>query len=204
MASILFVAAIFLLLAVSAGLVIGITFAPCYATLCTEDYFPLETRLHLTTFYGLLAVTSLFLWLRSSTHFVRTLSRTRLSPHLPILGKCITVGGLAMAVWLIGATGATAAFWTPAQLDFWGKRTDPLNWDSAKIRLTITGVSGHFADILLGLLVIPVSRNSLLGQAFGIHQSTLLSAHKIVAYLFTAATLAHGVAYAVSRLVMPL
>ncbi|KAM5343832.1 hypothetical protein ACJ41O_012369 [Fusarium nematophilum] len=159
---------------------------------------PLETRLHLATFYALLAVASVMLWLRASSGAVRSLSGTYISPELPILGKRITVGGLAISVWIVGVTLATAGYWIPAQLSFWGSRTAPLSWDSAKIRLTVTGVLGHYADILLGLLVIPVSRNSLMGQVFGLHRGILLSAHKFIAYLFLGATLAHGVAYAVS------
>lgn len=191
-------AAIFILLAVSAGLVIGLTFAPCYATLCPEDYFPLETRLHLTTFYGLLAISACVLLARASSESVRSLSGTHVSPKLPILGKRITLGGLALSVWIVVATLATTGFWLPAQLDFWAERTDPLDWTSAKIRLTVTSVTGHYADILLGLLIVPVSRNSLVGRVFELHHSTLLYAHKLVAYLFLVATMAHGGAYAVS------
>lgn len=189
---------VFLLLIISAGLVIGLTYVPCYATLCSEDYFPLETRLHLATFYSLLASISCMLLFRAFNQSIRLFSGTCLTPELPIIGKRLTVGGLTISVWIVVVTLATAGFWVPAQLDFWGSRTDPLNWDTAKIRLTVTGVTGHYADILLGLLIIPVSRNSLMGRAFGLHQGVLLFAHKLVAYLFLAATLAHGVAYGVS------
>ncbi|KAH7009741.1 ferric reductase like transmembrane component-domain-containing protein [Ilyonectria destructans] len=189
-------AAIFLFLAVSGGLVFGLTYLPCYATLCPEDYFPLETRLHLGAFYGLLAMTTCMLLLRASSESVRSLSGLHISPKLPIFGKRITFGGLTISISIILATLATAGFWLPAQLDFWGERTDPLDWTYAKITLTITGVTGHYADILLGLLIIPVSRNSLMGRVFELHHSTLLYAHKLVAYLFLLAGLAHGGAYA--------
>ncbi|VUC32436.1 unnamed protein product [Clonostachys rosea] len=187
--------AVFVLLIASASLAIGLTYLPCYATICSEDYFPFETRLHIATFYGLLVAGSCLLLLRASTQFGRSLARSNLSPPLPILRKRITVGGLIVTLLVVAVPLATTSFWLPRQLEFWGARTDPLEWDTAKIRLTVTGTTGHYADILLGLLLIPVSRNSLVGASFGVHQSTLLSAHKLIAYLFLAATLAHGVAY---------
>ncbi|KAF5651377.1 ferric reductase [Fusarium tjaetaba] len=88
-------------------------------------------------------------------------------------------------------------YWFPTHWDFWGRRLNGLSWVSAKIQLTITGVTGHYADGLLGLLIIPVSRNSLVGQAFSVHRGTLLFAHRIIAYLFSIAVAAHGITYIV-------
>jgi len=89
-------------------------------------------------------------------------------------------------------------YWFPTHWDFWGLRTDHLSWLSAKIQLTITGVTGHYADVLLGLLIIPVSRDSLVGQAFSVHHGTLILAHRLISYLFSIAVAAHGITYIVS------
>ncbi|KXH67506.1 hypothetical protein CSAL01_00813 [Colletotrichum salicis] len=177
----------------SAG-TIALTFAPCYATFCSEDYFEFETRLHLLVYFGLVAGFGCLLLLRSYTTWAHTLSSYHLL-HMPLGGKRVTVGGLLACVWILVVVASTTLFWLPAQRDFWGFRADPLGWASAKLKLTITGVTGHYADILLGLLVIPISRNSLLGRGFSLHHSTLLYAHKIVAYLFSASATAHGVTY---------
>ncbi|KAG5782718.1 hypothetical protein H9Q73_003653 [Fusarium xylarioides] len=88
-------------------------------------------------------------------------------------------------------------YWFPTHWDFWGRRLDGLSWVSAKIQLTITGVTGHYADVLLGLLIIPVSRDSLVGQAFSVHRGTLLFAHRLIAYLFSIGVAAHGITYIV-------
>ncbi|KAK1625532.1 hypothetical protein BDP81DRAFT_464023 [Colletotrichum phormii] len=165
---------LFLTFVISSAGTIALTFAPCYATFCSEDYFEFETRLHLLVYFGLVAGFGCFLLLRSYTTWAHTLSSYHLL-RMPLGGKRITVGGLLAY--------------------FWGFRADPLGWASAKLKLTITGVTGHYADILLGLLVIPVSRKSLLGRGFSLHHSTLLYAHKIVAYLFSASATAHGVTY---------
>ncbi|OBR08367.1 Ferric reductase [Colletotrichum higginsianum IMI 349063] len=186
---------LFLTFAVSAAAVIVLTFVPCYATICSEDYFDFETRLHLIIYYGLLAVLGIALLLRKYFPRVRTISGHHLLPGGPLVSKSVTVGGLLASVWIVGVTASTTVFWLPAQWDFWGQRADPLGWMSAKIQLTITGVTGHYADILLGLLIIPVSRNSLIGKGLSLHQSTLLFMHKMVAYLYSAAATAHGITY---------
>ncbi|PSN61796.1 hypothetical protein BS50DRAFT_503626 [Corynespora cassiicola Philippines] len=175
---------------------VGLTYAPCYATLCTEDFLPRETKIHLGTFYVMLALFAIGLLLRSSFDSCNALCSRGTPFKIPIIQKRITCGGFLASVWIVSATLGTTGIWLPSLLDYWGRRTDPLDWTSAKIQLTITGVTGHYADFLMGILVIPVSRNSLVGRAFGVHQSTLFFVHKIVSYLFLAAVLAHGIGYA--------
>ncbi|KAM0437855.1 hypothetical protein ACHAPT_002220 [Fusarium lateritium] len=187
--------AVFLIPVVLGAFTIGLTYAPCYATVCPEDYLAEETKYHLAIFYVMLLVLSFALYLRSSFHSMFVLSGHRSSAEVPLLRKYVTLGGIATTIFITAVTLATTALWLPAHRRYWGERTDPLDWDSAKIRLTVTGVAGHYADILLGLLVIPVSRNNLVGRAFRLHQSTLLFAHKVVGYLFLLVVLAHGVAY---------
>lgn len=53
--------------------------------------------------------------------------------------------------------------------------------------------------MLLGLVIIPVSRNSILGRVFKVHQSTLLYTHKLFAYLLFVGVVAHFIAYMVSK-----
>ncbi|KAG4283258.1 hypothetical protein FPRO06_09931 [Fusarium proliferatum] len=191
------IATLSLILGSSAAASIVLTFFPCYATLCSEEYFPFETRVHLITYYGFLILTTFFFVLRQYSQTARSLSGFHLFHQLPLLGKRITLGGLLFFVWILAVVGAPTALWLPAQDQFWGLRADPLNWSSAKLLLTITGVTGHYAGILLGLLIIPVSRNSLVGHAFSIHQSSLLFAHKMISYLFAVGATAHGVSYIV-------
>ncbi|RSL53161.1 hypothetical protein CEP54_010557 [Fusarium duplospermum] len=192
--------AVFLVPVMLGAATIGLTYAPCYATVCPEDYLAEETKYHLAIFYGMLMVLSFALYLRSSSRSLLALSSHRSPAELPLLRKYVTVGGIATTIFIIAGTLATTALWWPALWKYWGERTDPLGWDSAKIRLTVTGVTGHYADILLGLLIIPVSRNNLVGRAFKLHQSTLLFAHKVVGYLFLLVVIAHGVAYAMYAL----
>lgn len=143
-------------------------------------------------------IVAIGLLLQSYFEFCEALCSRGTPFKIPLIQKRITLGGFLASAWIVGTTLATTGIWLPSLLDYWGRRTNPLAWTSAKIQLTVTGVTGHYADFLMGVLVIPVSRNSLGGRAFGVHQSTLLFAHKLVSYLFLAAVLAHGVSYAVS------
>lgn len=192
------ITALTIIVVASAALALVLTWLPCYATICSEDYFTFETRLHIAIFYGFLAITGLVFIVRAYSPRLRSLTGSHLLHELPIIGRRLTLGGLITFVSILALVGGPTVFWLPAQEKFWGKRADPLDWVSAKIQLTITGVSGHYADILLGLLLIPVSRNSLVGHAFHLHQSTLLLAHKLVSYLFSISVAVHGITYIVS------
>ncbi|CVL09336.1 uncharacterized protein FMAN_15500 [Fusarium mangiferae] len=141
----------------------------CYATVCPEDYFSYETRLHVIIYYGFLSLTLCLFALRSYSPAVRSFTNLQPLAEVPLVGNRFTLGGTLMCIWILVMTIGPTVYWFPTQWDFWGVRIDRLNWVSAKMQLTITGVTGHYADVLLGLLIIPVSRNSLVGQAFFVY-----------------------------------
>ena len=190
---------VLLLLIVCAGFTLGLTYAPCFASLCSEEFFPIPTRYHVAGYFSLLASVGCVLLLRAYSPTCLCISNYYLTKRrVPILDKRISVGGLALSLWLVGITVASTGFWIDPESSFWELRTRPLHWMDAKIRLTVTGVLGHHADIFLGLVLIPVSRNSVLGRVFELHQSTLLFAHKLIAYGLVVVVLAHGAATYVS------
>jgi ferric-chelate reductase len=189
-----------LLLILSTALAIGLTYVPCYSSLCSEDFFPYETRLHLAFYYALLASIGAALLLRAHSPTARRWSRTHLTGTrpLPVLGSRVSAGGFLLGLWAIGLTIATTGFWYGPAHDFWAARADPLDWAAAKIRLLVTTITGHHVDVVLGLMLIPVGRNSLVGRAFELHQSTLLLAHKLLSYATIFVALIHGAVYYVS------
>ena len=190
-----------LILVITFGFTIGLTYAPCYASLCSEEFFALETRLHIVTYYGLVASIGFALCLRAYSPWWYTLSATNLTKRpVPVFDRRFTVGGLVLTIWVLGITLATTAFWFPVEFNHWTALTDPLRqWSKARVPLVVTGLIGHHLDIILGLLLIPVGRNSILGRVFSVHQSTLLYAHKLLAYLLLIGTVAHGIAYYVGH-----
>jgi len=186
-------------LVVCGGFTISLTYAPCYASLCSEEFFPRDTRIHIGTYYLLLASITFALLLRAYSPTCRSLSNYSLTKReVPVFGKRISVGGLAFSVWILTVILVTTIFWIDPLVNFWTAKTAPYGWDDAKVSLVVTGIIGHHADIPLGLLLIPVGRNSILGRAFALHQHTLLYAHKLIAYLTLVAIVAHGIAYYVS------
>ncbi|KAI1340443.1 hypothetical protein F5Y15DRAFT_39706 [Xylariaceae sp. FL0016] len=186
-----------LLVSITAALTIGLTYLPCYSSFCSEDYYAYSTRLHIAFFHALLASTGSFLLLRNTFPSLHRLSTTHLTPLIPIVNLRVSLGAALLGIWTVGLTLATTGFWYEPLHSYWARRATSANlhWPAAVVRLTVTGIIGHHADIPLGLLLIPVGRDSLLGRAFALHQHTLLLAHKLFAYITVIAALAHGAAY---------
>ncbi|KAK0941801.1 hypothetical protein LTR29_006693 [Friedmanniomyces endolithicus] len=185
------------LLLASAGLILGLTFAPCHSSLCVELLNPYQTRIHIAVFYSLLASLTLALTARVYLPALRRLSGTYISDRpLPIVGKRLTVGGVVLVLWIAAATFASIAYWLPAQYTYWYARGALVDWTpKALSRVAWTGITGHWCDVWVGLVILPVGRNSIIGRASGVHTSVLLFAHKVLAYTFFVGALVHGVTY---------
>ncbi len=113
-----------LILIICFGFTIGLTYAPCYASLFSEDHFPFETRLHIVSYCGLVASVGFVLCLRAYSPWWHALSTSNLTKRpVPLFDRRFTVGGFVLAVWILGITLATTGFWLPTELDFWAQRT---------------------------------------------------------------------------------
>ena len=188
-----------LLLLSCAGLSVGLTFAPCYSSLCVEQYFPYQTRIHIALYYSLLAGICLFLATRVLFRPFRNLSEWHLSNKIvPFSGRRLSLGGLLLFVWVAGLTFGCIGYWYPAENAYWTARGALVDWTEYMYRVIWTGVTGHWCDIWIGLVVMPVGRNSILGRVFHLHTSTLLFAHKLLAYGLCVGALIHGLLYYVS------
>lgn len=98
-------------LVIPTALTLGLTYAPCYASLCSESYLPYETRIHIITFYSILASTGCLLFSRAISARARRASEFYLvQDEVPILRKRISLGGAAISVWLVGLVLATTGF----------------------------------------------------------------------------------------------
>lgn len=180
----------------SAGFTVGLTFLPCYSAMCVEEFFPYPARIHIAFFYSLLSSTAALLALRILFPSFRRLSRTYITPKpLPLIDKRLSLGGAFLIVWIVGLTHATLGYWQDDESNFWTSRGARVNWIPPMAHIAWTGVSGHWCDITLGLLIIPVSRNSLIGRVFSLHVSTLLFAHKLLAYALLGYVVIHGGLY---------
>ena len=165
------------LLIVCSGFTVGLTFAPCYSSICVEQFFPSQTRIHIAVFYGGIGIAAIYFAGWSKSTIIRSFSDFYLfAKPLPLIGIRLSVGGTLLSAWILAFTLATTAFWLPAEHAFWY-------------------ATGHWCDTLIGLVFLPVGRNSLISNAFGIQSSTLLVAHKLLAYSLCAFGLIHGLLY---------
>jgi len=111
------------------GLTLGLTWAPRYASLCSEDFYAYDTHLHVISFYALLASTGCALLLRAYGPVCYSISKYYLTRRqVPVLRTRFSVSGQAFALWSIGITLATTGFWIGPLLDFWALRTTLLRW----------------------------------------------------------------------------
>ncbi|KAJ3318463.1 hypothetical protein HDU76_000818 [Blyttiomyces sp. JEL0837] len=67
--------------------------------------------------------------------------------------------------------------------------------DPGVVWFSISGASGHWCDILLGLTLIPVSSNSFIVRHLHLSSDVALKFHKIAAYSVSIATIVHGVIF---------
>jgi ferric-chelate reductase len=92
-----------LLVVVTAGFTLGLTYATCYASLCSEEFFPVEVRLHIASYYALIASIGFALVLRAYTTCCRNLSAIYLTQKpLPVFDKRLSLGGAALIIWILG------------------------------------------------------------------------------------------------------
>lgn len=184
------------LLITCAGFSIGLTFAPCHSSICVEHWFPSQTRIHIAVFYGSIGILAICLVARSESQTIRLISDRYISDKpIPLLGAWISISGLLTSVWVIAFTLASTAYWFPPEHAFWLARGSAAGWTQYMFRVTWAGVTGHWCDVWFGLVFLPVGRDSVLSDAFGVQSSTLLFAHKILAYTLCAFGLIHGLLY---------
>jgi len=186
-------------LMVCSGFTIGLTFAPCYSTLCVERWFPSQARIHVAVFYGSISIVAIYLAAWSRSRAVKSISdRYLFDKPLPLVGLRLSLGGILLSAWILAFTLVTTAYWFPAERAFWHFKGIEADWTQYMFRVTWSGVTGHWCDIMFGLVFLPVGRDSLISNAFGVQPSALLLAHKLLAYSFCAFGLIHGLLYYVS------
>lgn len=143
-----------MIIALGFGISFLMTYFDCYAQDCVEDFLPTEVRIHLAMFYGWLILTALFLLTtRASNKWSRWFNtHVRISPtYHPARGEIL------FWVWLLLLLGAVPAVWWRPQFAFFNSKAEGLP-EQAIIMLNLTGLTGHWCDILLGLVLLSVGR----------------------------------------------
>lgn len=142
------------LIFVCCAFTIGLTFAPCYSALCSEDLYPSETRIHVAVFYALLGSTGLALLLRAHLHSFYQISATLLTKKpLPIFGKRLSLGALLLGLWTVGIVLATTGVWVIPEVNYWKSKFTPVRWASANGEMVATVIIGHHIGEFTGSMV---------------------------------------------------
>jgi len=184
----------------SFALTLGLTWLPCYASLCVEENFPVQVRIHVVYYYICLVLTALALILRKNVARLHSLSERLVSTKLiPYTSMRLSYGGLLMSFWILLIVALPQTYWYMPEMNFYRERQlRIIQSTQAAWKIAAIGTTGHLCDILMGLVVLPVSRDSALGRQLGLETFTLLRFHKLVSYLLIFWAGFHGLWFFVS------
>ena len=183
------------------ALSLGLTFrqdaaANCFAGVCGEHLFPLQTRLHVLVWYLWISLSVTFLAVRAfSSSMQKRLRRPLLVRKLPIIGKHLNLSGALALAWVLILYGVVVGIWWLSLRDYFQERGYEAGIESGGGRLAAVALTGHICDITTGMIILPVSRHSALVSFFKLSVSTTLAAHMIAAYILFFFILLHGFLY---------
>ena len=186
-------------LTVTFALSIGLTFLSdhhCYAGTCGEWLFPLQARLHVVIWYAWISASVTFLAVRSfHPRMQKFLGRSLVKRDLILVHKPLTVGGAVLLVWVIALYGIVVAVWWIRLRDYFVGRGETSGIFRGSNKLAAIALTGHFCDITMGMVLIPISRHSALASFFKLSPSTTLTNHMLTAYTLFSLVLIHGFLY---------
>ena len=184
----------------SCGLSIGLTFRSnhhCYAGVCGELLFPLQARLHVVVWYSWLSLSVTLLALRAFHPGIRrSLARHIIHQQIPMIGKSFTISGMLIVSWILSLYGIIIGIWWLRLEDYFIARGLAAGISKGNRRVAAIALTGHFADVTMGMVLLPVARNSALSSFFRLSASTTFAFHMIQAYVLFALVLIHGLMYA--------
>ncbi|USW58985.1 Putative ferric reductase transmembrane component-like domain-containing protein [Septoria linicola] len=178
------------------ALSIGLTYRSdhhCYAGTCGETLFPLQARLHVVVWYIWISLSITLLGLRAFRPTVRNFVSTALGYEVPLLGKQLRASGLLLVFWILSLYGILIGIWWIRLRDYFHERGEGLPGNNVVAAVALTG---HLADVTMGMVLLPVSRHSALASFFKLSPSTIYTFHMTMAYILFALVLIHGALYA--------
>ena len=160
----------------SFALSFGLTYLPCYSAICVEEHFPYNVRIHLASFYATVAAHFVVYFIRVKISLVRDALGTYVSSRpIPFTSTYLSWGGLLVGLGVVGFVGASQAYFWEDELEFYRSRAlEQAGTTLGTTRLALVGSTGHLCDLLLGLMVLPVSRGGVLQTVFEFDPGTLL------------------------------
>ncbi|GAB7346183.1 hypothetical protein MBLNU457_4924t1 [Dothideomycetes sp. NU457] len=182
---------------VATGLAFGLTYAPCYSAFCSEDYYPYVIRVYLAACYATLAASILILICRRySDTLRRAFAALVFDRPIPFTSIHLSWGAVITTTVIVFIFGFGHGYLVHPIYDYYEMRgTAAAGSSDGAIQLAIVGITGHFQDYLVGLVIIPVAREGVVARFSGLEPSTLIRMHKLTAYLLQASLIVHTVAW---------
>lgn len=119
-----------------------------------------------------------------------------LKHNLPIIGKSLTLSGVLVAFWILSLYGIITGIWWIRLRSYFAARGQEGGQAAGNYRLAAIALTGHYADVTMGMVLLPVARNSALSSFFRLSASTTFAFHMVQAYVLFALVLVHGFLYA--------
>lgn len=142
------------------GLSIGLTFRSndhCYAGVCGEWLFPLQARLHVVVWYCWISLSVTILALRAFHPSIRRiLQRQIIGGQVPVAGKALTISGVLVIVWVLSLFAIITGIWWLRLQDYFDTRGREGDILAGNNRLAAVALTGHYADVTLGMVLLPV------------------------------------------------
>ncbi|EME45225.1 hypothetical protein DOTSEDRAFT_79293 [Dothistroma septosporum NZE10] len=176
------------------ALSIGLTFRSnhhCYAGTCGEWLFPLQARIHVVVWYLWLSISIGLLAFRAFHVRIRAFM-SRPVGTLPMLGFQFRLSGILVLLWICVLYGIAIGVWWSRLKDYFVARGAGLTGNTILAGIALTG---HLADITMGMVLLPVSRHSALMSFFKLSPETAFVFHKATASSLIMLVLLHGLLY---------
>ena len=100
-----------------------------------------------------------------------------------------------MVFWVICLYGIIISVWWVELHGYFTRRNGDAGIHKGSNRLAAIALTGHLADVTMGMALLPISRHSALASFFMISTSTTLTNHMLAAYFLFVLVVIHGLLY---------
>ncbi|KAF6218031.1 hypothetical protein HO133_006443 [Letharia lupina] len=126
----------------------------------------------------------------------RSLHKQLYTNQLPIIRKSLTISGVLVILWVLSLYGILIGIWWLRLRGYFVTRGEQGGMMNGNRRVAAVALTGHICDVTMGMVLLPVARNSALSSFFRLSASTTYAFHMIQAYVLFALVVVHGLLYA--------
>ena len=101
-----------------------------------------------------------------------------------------------MILWIGALYGIITSIWWARLHEYFDNRGREGGLTSGNGLVAGVALTGHYADVTMGMVLLPVARHSALASFFRLSPSTTFTFHMIQAYVLFALIIIHGLIYA--------